>query len=432
MGQRVFKLIYGRLVQVTLALAFLACLAPTLSAHSTDETYIWLNPVDDHYSGEVQMRLPDLRKYLELEIPEDLEGAKAALQGHASKLEDYVRKHFEIKTLDGEAIPYEIIGIDVMESNYFKHFAKILYKTKTFDTLPKKVIVRSDLLFEFDHYSRSILCMNYSSFRDEGLTKPDESKGITEDGFQEGFYHTILTPWSSEQEIDLVNVAQVPTGWEYYIWEGVRHIWIGTDHILFLVTLLLASVLLRRDSETQSASDESDEETDNDQIVASEKTWIPVKGFAGAFWNILKIVTVFTVAHSITLALASLDIISLEGWIVESIIAFSIILVALNNIFPVFHDRTWIVLFTFGLFHGMGFASVMKDLPFRMGDLRELLLSFNIGVELGQLAIVIGVFPVIFFLRKSKLYQPIFLVGGSLVICVIAAWWFYERAILGA
>ena len=319
-----------------------------------------------------------------------------------------------------------------MESKYFKHFAKVLYKTKSFDSLPEKVVVKSDLLFEFDRYSRSILCMNYSSFKDQGLTKPDESKGITEDGFQEGFYHTIFTPWNAEQEVDLVNVSQVPKGWRYYIWEGVRHIWIGTDHILFLVTLLLASVLLRRDNETQPVSDDVEGATDNELQAVSGKTWIPVKGFAGAFWNILKIVTVFTVAHSITLALASLDIISLEGWIVESIIAFSIILVALNNIFPVFHDRTWIILFIFGLFHGMGFASVMKDLPFRMGDLRQLLLSFNIGVELGQLAIVIGVFPVIFFLRKSKIYQPIFLVGGSLAICVIAAWWFYERAIVGA
>ncbi len=432
MAQRVSILMFSRLVQVTLALALLFCLAPILSAHSTDETYIWLNPVDDHYSGEVQMRLPDLRKYLELEIPEDLEGARSALQGHAAKLEEYIRQHFEIKTLGGEAVQYEIIGIDVLESRAFKHFVKVLYKTRAFESLPEEVVVKSDLLFEFDRYSRSILCMNYSSFQDQGLAKPDESKGITEDGFQEGFYHTIFTPWNAEQEVDLVNVSQVPKGWQYYIWEGVRHIWIGTDHILFLVTLLLASVLLRRDSETQATSSDSEGEPENQPKAASVKTWIPVKGFAGAFWNILKIVTVFTVAHSITLALASLDIISLDGWIVESIIAFSIILVALNNIFPVFHDRTWIVLFTFGLFHGMGFASVMKDLPFRMGDLRQLLLSFNIGVELGQLAIVIAVFPVIFFLRKSKLYQPVFLVGGSLIICVIAAWWFYERAILGA
>ena len=414
-------------MKLLLTAVFLLLGSSVTLAHTTDESYIWLNPVEDHYSGELQIRLPDLRKYLKLEgIPEDLEGARVAVQGHAEALEAYVREHFEIKTLEGKPVEFEITGFDVLDSKTLNHFAKILYKTETFDQLPEKVIVKSDMLFEFDKYSRSVLCMNYSSFKDEGKSKPDE-KGITEDGLEEGFYHTIFTPWNSEQEVDLVNVSQVLKSWQYYLWEGVRHIWIGTDHILFLVTLLLAAVLVRR-------SGSADQQSDADSAIADStmaKRWFPVKGFAGAFWNILKIVTVFTIAHSITLALASLDIIGMQSWVVESIIAFSIILVALNNIFPFFHDRTWIVLFAFGLFHGMGFASVMKDLPFRMGDLNRLLLSFNVGVELGQLAIVIAVFPLIFFLRKWKYYQPVVLVGGSLAICAWASIWLYERAILG-
>lgn len=417
------------LAVIVAAVIFVAASAVS-QAHSTDETYIWLNPVEDHYSGEVQFRLPDLREYLNLEIPEDLDAAREAIQGHSEVIEAYVREHFQIKTLDGEMVDFEVTGFDVLESDYFKHFAKVLYKTKTFEALPEKLIVKSNMLFEFDKYSRSILCMNYSSFKESGQTKPD-GRGITEDGFSEGFYHTIFTPWNEEQEVDLVNVTQIANTWTYYIWEGVRHIWIGTDHILFLVTLLLASVLIRR-KEQVADQGETEVKVSVADGVAPKTGWAPVTGFSGAFWNIFKIVTVFTVAHSITLALASLDVISLESWLVESIIAFSIILVALNNIFPVFHDRTWVVLFLFGLFHGMGFASVMKDLPFRMGDLTTLLLSFNVGVELGQLAIVLAAFPLIFFLRKSKLYQPIVLVGGSLVICVIAAYWFYERAILGA
>jgi len=72
-----------------------------------------------------------------------------------------------------------------------------------------------------------------------------------------------------------------------------------------------------------------------------------------------------------------------------------------------------------------------KDLPFRMGDLKTLLLSFNVGVELGQLAIVIAVFPLIFFLRRWTHYQTVVLIGGSVLICVWASIWFYERAILG-
>ena len=136
----------------------------------------------------------------------------------------------------------------------------------------------------------------------------------------------------------------------------------------------------------------------------------------------------FTVAHSITLALASLDIISLPSRLVESIIALSIVLVAVNNIVPTFRDRTWIILFLFGLFHGLGFASVMKNLPFRMPSLTTLLVCFNIGVELGQLVIVAAVFPILFLLRKTSFYKPVVLIGGSVVLIVIAGYWFVERA----
>jgi len=154
------------MLSLVLATVLLLLSSSVSLAHSTDETYIWLNPVEDHYSGEVQIRLPDLRNYLKLEgIPEDHEGARAAIQGHAEVLENYVRAHFELKTLEGKTVEYEITGFDVLESPYFKHFAKVLYKTETFEELPEKLIVKSDLLFEFDKYSRSILCMNYSSFQ---------------------------------------------------------------------------------------------------------------------------------------------------------------------------------------------------------------------------------------------------------------------------
>ena len=164
------------------------------------------------------------------------------------------------------------------------------------------------------------------------------------------------------------------------------------------------------------------------QAARAEPYAPAVAGFISAT-SIFKIVTIFTIAHSITLALASLDIITLPSQLVESIIALSIVLVAINNIIPMFRDRTWVVLFLFGLFHGMGFASVMQNLPFRMPNLTKLLISFNIGIELGQLAIVAVVFPVIFSLRKWRWYNPLILIGGSLIMIVIAGYWFLERAL---
>ena len=82
----------------------------------------------------------------------------------------------------------------------------------------------------------------------------------------------------------------------------------------------------------------------------------------------------------------------------------------------------------FGLFHGLGFASVMSELPFRMVHLLKVLIGFNVGVELGQLAIVAVVFPVIFAFRKTRSYVPVCLIGGSLLMGGIATYWFIERA----
>ncbi len=142
----------------------------------------------------------------------------------------------------------------------------------------------------------------------------------------------------------------------------------------------------------------------------------------------MKIVTLFTVAHSITLSLAALDFVRLPGRLVESAIALSIVLIALNNLFPRLR-KGWLVIFFFGLFHGLGFASVMGDLPFRMANLVKVVLAFNIGVELGQIAIVLAAFPIIFLLRRSPIYRPAVLVGGSIAICIVASYWFVTRAL---
>ena len=126
--------------------------------------------------------------------------------------------------------------------------------------------------------------------------------------------------------------------------------------------------------------------------------------------------------------LAALDFVVLPSRLVESVIALSIILVALNNIFGKVQEGSLWVILGLGLFHGLGFASVMGHLPFRMVDLVGVVLGFNLGVEIGQVAIVAVVFALLFWLRKSTIYQPFVLRGVSVVLILIAGWWFVERA----
>jgi hypothetical protein len=182
-----------------------------------------------------------------------------------------------------------------------------------------------------------------------------------------------------------------------YAREGVWHIWIGFDHILFLVSLLLPAV-----------------------FVASR--------FAPVFWDVFRVVTAFTVAHSMTLALAALSVLELPSRLVESAIAVSVLLAALNNLWPVVSRRRWMVAFAFGLIHGFGFASVLADLGLPRDALLLALVGFNLGVEAGQLAIVAAFLPLAFALRGRWVYRRLVFVGGSAAIALVAAMWFAERA----
>jgi hypothetical protein len=126
------------------------------------------------------------------------------------------------------------------------------------------------------------------------------------------------------------------------------------------------------------------------------------------------------------LAIASLGIFTLPSRYVESIIAFSIALAALHNIIPIFKSKEWIVAFAFGLFHGFGFASVLGEKGLGGDYIILSLLGFNGGVEIGQVAIIAGIFPVLYFLRTFSIYPKILTYGSGLLI-LISLHWSIER-----
>ena len=208
--------------------------------------------------------------------------------------------------------------------------------------------------------------------------------------------------------------------------QGIYHIWIGLDHILFLLALILPSVVRRRGYSTESVSNSSSDA----QVVPSGFiiwNWFPVPNFKPAFLYIIKVITFFTIAHTITLSLASLQIVNLPSRFVESVIALSIGLAAYHNIRPIFKGKDWVIAFLFGLFHGFGFASVLADLGLTSEFLTLSLLGFNIGVEIGQLCVIALIFPILFLIRKGKSY-PMILVYGSIFLILVSLYWFTERA----
>jgi len=190
-----------------------------------------------------------------------------------------------------------------------------------------------------------------------------------------------------------------------YLNEGVWHIWTGFDHILFLLSLLLPAVLVR-----------------------DRHAWRAGPSFHGSFVEVAKVVTAFTLAHSITLSLAALSIIVLPSRLVESGIALSVVLAALNNLSPMVANGRWISAFGFGLLHGFGFAGALQDLGLPTGSLALSLFGFNVGVEAGQLAIVAVFLPLAFALRSTWAYRRVMFAGGSVAIAAVATVWLVERA----
>ncbi len=189
-----------------------------------------------------------------------------------------------------------------------------------------------------------------------------------------------------------------------FLREGVHHILIGYDHLAFL-GLLLLPVVLRR----------------------SDRSWRPVAGIRPALLQAAGIVTAFTVAHSITLTSAALGWLTPSTRWVEAAIAASVLLAALNNIWPLITRRLFLLAFGFGLVHGFGFASVLAEVGIPREARVASLLGFNLGVEIGQLAVVAVLLPVLYLARRSSWYPSLVLRGVSAAVGLLAVWWIFQR-----
>jgi hydrogenase/urease accessory protein HupE len=169
---------------------------------------------------------------------------------------------------------------------------------------------------------------------------------------------------------------------------GVEHIATGYDHLLFLLALILCG---------------------------------------GNLKSLVKIITAFTVAHSITLGAAALGLVSLPSALVESVIALSIAYVAFENLFPrCALSRRWMISFAFGLIHGFGFSSVLQEIGLPRDNLVWALLNFNLGVEAGQLVAVLIAIPALLWLKKQS-YEQRVIRGLSWLVMLAGLSWFIER-----
>jgi hypothetical protein len=194
-------------------------------------------------------------------------------------------------------------------------------------------------------------------------------------------------------------------GLESVVRLGARHIWEGTDHLLFLLVLLLPAPLLAR-----------------------ARGWREADTLRGSFRRIVRIVTAFTLGHSLTLAAAALGVLRLPGRPVEVLIALSILVSAAHAVRPLFPGRESLVAASFGLVHGLAFATVLAGAGVDGAALAGSLLGFNVGIELMQCAVVLAVLPVLLAWSRTPLYAPLRLLGAAFA-ALAACGWLVERAL---
>jgi hypothetical protein len=363
--------------KILLISIFLLFLAAPNRAHQTSDSYLALSLTSSPIEGRWAIALRDLNHVLEIDQNKDGEVSDEELKNGRSAIEKYSFERLKISS-DGKPLKPASTGFEI------QHHDDAVYAA---------------LLFNLDGPVGSDLLVNYTIFNDtdplhRGLFRLDLPKRTAT---------TIFSPRELTQRFFLQSSVKA-ANFTTFLREGIWHIWIGFDHILFLLALLLPSVLRREAGR-----------------------WVALDELRPALLNVVKVVTAFTIAHSITLTLATLGWVKLPSRLVESAIAASIIVAALNNTRPFLEERLWPLAFGFGLIHGFGFAGVLEELHLSSTSLATTLLGFNLGVELGQLAIVAIFIPIAFAFRRKPFYARVIVQSGSLCIAIIAFAWMLER-----
>jgi len=371
-------------------IVLIALSSVSADAHRLNESYVYFSVSDTELTGRFEANTADLAQIFSLDADGDKDISEAELKQQSSEVFTFFAER--LKLWNGEQLlGLEAAGLTILETDQ-ADFAQIGFRVTGVDRVPDELEIAYRPLADTLNPTH----LGY------GLIENSTRTGVSDN---EGHIALIFNPGAEKQVLYLNGEPSWKVFYEFII-HGVWHIWLGFDHVIFLITLLLPSVMW----------------------LGSQREWVPLETFRPAFFNVVKLVTVFTVSHTITLSLAALGIVTLPVDFVETIIALSIAVVALMNMFPIFHHRVLWVVFVFGLFHGFGFANVLEPLGVDPSAKVVGLAAFNIGVELGQIAIVVVMFPILWLLRNWSLYPPLAFKLGSVCLILLAGVWFVERS----
>lgn len=376
-------------IVVTLLLSFLLIQPSEVNAHELSSGYLTLSASENNtFNGELLLKPDDIGQVAGL----DTNGNGALTWGEIHQnqplLESYITEVLSIKVDDSPCkISLSMPNIRSVSGDSYL-VSPIQVTCDSVGTLG----IHYDGIFEHSPTHKLLVNVNLAGQSGSRSQSSTENTSVT----------SVLDLDNRSVTYDAVTTSLTAL-FISLVYEGVWHIFIGIDHILFLVATLLTVNLAR-----------------------AQKQWQKEPSASRILKHTVILVSAFTLAHSITLTATALNFIALDSRLVELGIAISVLLTALNNIYPLI-VRLGIITFAFGLLHGMGFASVFADLNAQSSNLVLSVAAFNIGVEVGQLAIVAVLLPLLLWLRHYTFYAKTLMPLLSSVIAIIAINWTIQR-----
>ncbi len=370
-----------------------------LFAHPMPSSMVILKIHDKHISGEIQLPLGELQSAIGMAVNDN---SVRLVERLGNSLRIYLVKHIRPRTFDGKPWKVALGEMKVVETKS-KLSGDYKELVAEFTMIPPPSYDLRNFYFDYD-----VILHQVASHKALIAIKQDWQQGIMHKDGTTTMQQVGVIQW------DVVNNKLNPfqislqqgsawQGFKSMVSLGVKHIAEGTDHLLFLLVLLLPIPLL-----------------------INQKKWASQRSVRESLVHILKVVTAFTVGHSITLLFGALGWGFLPSKFIEVLIGVSILISAIHAIKPIFPNREIYIALGFGLIHGLAFANTLQNLNLNPFKMVLSILGFNIGIELLQLAVIVAVIPWLLLLSRTSFYA-IFRVFGAVLAGIAAIGWIIER-----